>query len=181
MKKVSSCVAVYPSYTEQDDQLIQVIKDLLANSFSSNNLSVIGKGSMLDDHTIGIYKVLDEIKYKGEQNEFWHALWELLSGEAFFLIPEFGSLAVAGELSSLMQVPVVEDSMEDFESNNFTELGKVLFRIGIPEYSIMQYESILKSGQIILIVHGSNQEVEEAGNLLEFTQNMDISLHFTNS
>lgn len=181
MNQTSSCVAVYPSFAEEDDQLIQVINNLLSNNISSNKLSVIGKGSEQGDHTIGIYKVLDEIKYKGEQNEFWHALWELLSGEAFFLIPEFGSLAVAGELSSLMQVPFDEDSTELLDANNFTELGKVLFRIGIPEYSIIQYEAILKSGQLILIIHGNNQEIEEAGNLLEYTQNMDISLHFTNT
>jgi len=62
-------------------------------------------------------------------------------------------------------------------ADHFTELGRALYSVGIPAASIAHYESVLQTEQLILIVHGDNQEVEQASYLLELSQGMDVSLH----
>jgi hypothetical protein len=46
-------------------------------------------------------------------------------------------------------------------------LGAGLYSIGIPKHSIIQYESDVKSGKLLLVVHGTIEEVERAKDLLE--------------
>ena len=47
-------------------------------------------------------------------------------------------------------------------------LGAALASIGVPEDSIVSYESKLKAGEFLLVVHGSTAEIERArGSLKE--------------
>jgi len=174
----SSCVAVYPASPINTDNISIIVKKLLSLDYPASRLSVIGKGSLMEDHTIGIYKQPDQIRYKGKQDQFWIDLWGLLAGEAFFLIPEFGSLAVAGSLSSI----IMSENNNLNYSKELNVLGKALHDVGIPDGSINHYESVLKSGQLMLIAHGNTQEIELAGRILELSKNIkDVSLHFVNS
>jgi len=180
MNHSSSCVAVYlPSLASSDEinSISDSIDILLSLDYSANKLSVIGKGSSQGDDAIGLYKAFEKTHFKGKQDEFWQSIWRLLAGEAFFLIPDFGSLTVAGGLSSILSTETLDKTC----SQEFTALGKALHCLGIPENSILRYESTLKSGQVLLIIHGSNQQVAEAGDILEALQNSnEVSLHFVN-
>jgi len=175
MNNLSSCVAVYPPSFEEGAGIPAVIKKLLSFDYPIEKLSVIGKGSLSENQTIGLVKTVDKIRYKGDQDQLWHELWDLLAGEALFLIPELGSLAAAGSLSSVLLAP----STDENSPQNTTDLGKALHSVGIPESSILYYESLLKTGWVILVVQGDNQDIEHAGELIELSQNgAEISLHF---
>jgi hypothetical protein len=175
----SSCVAVFSPNMEERINVFDTLESLLSINYSINNLSVLGKGTFEDGkNAIGVYKVLDQTHFKGEQNKLWQGLWEILAGEAFLYIPTFGSLVVAGGLSTML----MSGNGEKLYPHEYTELGNVLHRVGIPERSICHYESLLKQGWLILIVNGNNYDVENACLLLENSQsNHEVSLHFANT
>lgn len=175
----SSCVAVFSPNRENIKSIFDALDKLLSLNYIPNNLSVLGRGSLQKgENAIGVYKALDQIRFKGEQDKFWNSLWSLLAGEAFLHIPQFGSLAVAGGLSSILMA----ENGAIFYPKKYTELGRTLHRVGIPAKSICHYESLLKKGQLILIVNGDNSDVENACLVLENSQTShEVSLHFANA
>jgi hypothetical protein len=48
--------------------------------------------------------------------------------------------------------------------------GAGLFSLGIPEDSILQYETAIKNDKFVLIVHGSIDETNNAKAILDHTQ-----------
>ena len=52
-------------------------------------------------------------------------------------------------------------------------LGAGLFSIGIPKNSVMQYETEVKNGKLLLVVHGTADEVERAKDILDQTASAD--------
>ena len=45
-----------------------------------------------------------------------------------------------------------------------TALGTALYSIGIPQNSIVQYETEVKNGKLLLVAHGTADEVQRARN-----------------
>jgi hypothetical protein len=52
-----------------------------------------------------------------------------------------------------------------------------LYSIGIPKDSIMQYETALKSDKLLVIAHGTSDEVAKAKRILERTGAAQIAAH----
>jgi len=53
---------------------------------------------------------------------------------------------------------------------SLSALGAGLASIGIPKNSIVQYETEVKNGRLLLVVHGTADEVERARDLLRQSQ-----------
>jgi len=56
-------------------------------------------------------------------------------------------------------------------------LGAGLFSIGVPKDSIVQYESDLKAGKYLVVVHGSPEIAQQAKNVIEKTNNLNVEHH----
>ena len=56
-------------------------------------------------------------------------------------------------------------------------LGAALFSIGIPENSVLQYETQVKNGKLLLVAHGTSEEVESAKDLLDQTEVNSTTFH----
>ena len=52
-----------------------------------------------------------------------------------------------------------------------------LYSIGIPKNSVLQYETEVKNGKLLLVVHGTPAEVEHAQDILHQTQAQTTSFH----
>jgi hypothetical protein len=87
----------------------------------------------------------------------------LLFGSAFFLIPGFGPLLVAG--------PLVAWIVGGLESavvvGGLSAIGGGLCSIGIPKDSVLKYETALKTGKYVLIAHGTTEEVARARDIIK--------------
>ena len=74
------------------------------------------------------------------------------------MVPGVGPLLVAG--------PFVAALVGALESaavvGGFSALGAALVSVGIPNNSIVQYEGCIKSGQFLMVAHGTPEEVERA-------------------
>jgi len=62
--------------------------------------------------------------------------------------------------------------------NGFSALGEELYRIAIPEDSIIRYEAAIGSGCCLFIVQGDQTEVEQAHDWLVEGGARDITIHF---
>jgi len=169
----SSCVAIISKKLGDRANILNTLEALISLGYSVNNLSVLGNGlSQKNDNLI------DLVHFKGEQSKFLEGLWYLLGREVFLYIPTFGFLTVTGGLSSIF----MGENGLIFRSDEYSQLDRILHRIGIPARSICHYESFLKQGKLMLIVNGNNFEVENACNILEgLLHCQEVSLHFVNT
>ena len=165
----NNCVAIYKTHTEAE----KAIKELEHDGFDMKKLSIVGKGYQTDEHAIGYYNTGDRVKFWGKQGAFWGGLWGLLFGSAFFWIPGVGPLAVGGALVSTLVGGVGGAAV----TGGLTALGAALYSIGIPKDSIVQYETAIKSDKFLLLVHGTQEEVERASELLQTNMEAEVAVH----
>ena len=136
-------------------------------------LSIVGKDYHTDEHVVGYYNAGDRMMYWGKQGAFWGGLWGLLFGSAFFWVPGVGPLVVAGPLVAWI-VGVLEAAAV---VGGFSAIGAALASIGIPKDSILQYETSLKAGKFLVILHATPEEVERAKDCLDESQAIETTVH----
>lgn len=134
------------------------IKALQMSGYDMKNLSVIGKDYHTKEHVVGYYNTGDHMANWGKFGLFWGWIWGLLLGSAFFVIPGVGPVMVGGPLVSWIVCALETAAL----GGGLGAIGCALTGIGIPKDSIRRYETALKSGRFIVILHGSAQEVDKA-------------------
>jgi uncharacterized membrane protein len=169
MTKTNSVVAVFDSH-EQAESAILVLQK---GGVDMKKLSIVGKDYHTDEHVVGYYNAGDRMKYWGKLGAFWGGFWGLLLGSAFFWVPGVGPLVVGGPLV-LWIVGALEEAIV---VGGVSALGAALCSIGIPNNSVVQYETEVKNGKLLLIVHGTHDEVERARDLLHQTQSRSTTMH----
>ncbi len=158
MAEKNSVVAIFETHNQAEDAVRALQKD----GFDMKKLSIVGKDYHTDEHVVGYYNMGDRMMYWGKLGAFWGGFWGLLFGSAFFWVPGIGPLVVAGPLVTWI-VAALEGAVV---TGGLTALGAGLYSIGIPKNSIVQYETDVKSGKLLLVAHGTADEVEHARNLL---------------
>jgi hypothetical protein len=165
----NSVVAIYGTHTEAED----AVKELERAGIDMRTLSIVGKGAHTDEHVVGYYNTGDRMKYWGKAGAFWGSFWGLLFGSAVFAIPGIGPVLVAG--------PVVASIVGALEGaavfGGLGAIGAGLYGMGIPEYSVVQYETAIKTDKFLLMVHSTALEVEKARSILESTQPIHVTVH----
>jgi hypothetical protein len=56
-------------------------------------------------------------------------------------------------------------------------LGAALFSIGIPRNSALQYETSIGAGKLLLVAHGTQQEVARAREMMAWSQRAESVAH----
>jgi uncharacterized membrane protein len=169
MSKKNCVVAVFKSH----DQAEGAIRKLQKDGFDMKQLSIVGKDVHTEEHVVGYYNAGDRMLYWGKQGAFWGGFWGLLFGSAFFWVPGVGPLLVAGPLV-LWIVGALEGAVV---VGGISALGGALASIGIPENSVVQYETEVKNGKLLLVAHGTADDVERAKDLLDETQAESTTVH----
>ena len=171
--KANSVVAVYQSHQQAEE----AIRELQKDGFDMKKLSIVGKDYHTDEHVVGYYTTCDRMTYWGTSGAFWGAfwggMWALLFGSAVFMVPGIGPLLVAGPLVAWI-VGAAEGAVV---VGSLSALGAGLYSIGIPRNSVLQYETAVKSGKLLLVAHGTIEEVERARDILNQTQAETTTVH----
>ncbi len=169
MSDTNTAVAVFHSHETAE----AAIRDLQKQGFDMKRLSIVGKDYHTEEHVVGYYNTGDRMKCWGSRGAFWGALWGTLFGSAFFVLPGLGPVLMAGPL-----VAVIVSALEGAAVlGGISALGAALISIGIPVDSIVEYEAELKVGKFLVIVHGTDEEVERARNHLDVTASTVTTLH----
>lgn len=131
----------------------------LQNSgFEMDKLSVIGTDDQQEGCAAGYYTVEGRMRCWGERSWFWSGIWDLLRGWAFFSLPGIGPVLVAGPVAKWIVAALQNGAI----FTGFTALGAGLYIIGIPKESVIDFESAVRSGDILLVVYGSASQVTRA-------------------
>jgi uncharacterized membrane protein len=169
MSNTNSVVAVFESH----DQAENAVRELQKSGFDMKKLSIVGRDYHTEEHVVGYYTTGDRMLYWGKLGAFWGGFWGLLLGSAFFWVPGIGQLVVAGPLVMWIVGALEEAAV----FGGFSALGAALFSIGIPKNSVVQYETEVKSGKLLLIAHGTCEEVERAKDILNQNQAKTSTVH----
>jgi uncharacterized membrane protein len=169
MSETSAVVAVYDTHIAAEE----AVKELQRCGIDMRTLSIVGKDSHTDEQVVGYYNSGDRMKYWGKAGAFWGGFWGLLFGSAFFAIPGIGPVLVAG--------PAVAWIVSALEGaalvGGLSAIGAGLYGMGIPKDSVVQYELAIKTDKFLVMVHGSDGEVEKAKIVIETTQPLNVTQH----
>lgn len=158
MNDQQATVAVYRSHKLAEE----AISELQKAGYDMKKLSIIGKDYHTDENVIGYYNMGDRMMKWGSQGAFWGGLWGLLFGSAFFLIPGFGPLLIAGPFVASV-VAALEGAVA---VGGLSALGAALVSLGIPKDSVIEYETEIKAGNFVVIAHGTATELAHAKEIL---------------
>jgi uncharacterized membrane protein len=165
----NSAVAVFNTHEEAE----RAIRELQRTGFDMQKLSIVGKDYHTEEDVVGYYSTGDRMKSWGKTGAFWGGLWGMLFGSAFFLVPGFGPLLAAGPLVGW----IVGAHEGAAVVGGLSALGAGLFSIGIPKDSVIQYETQIKAGKFVVIVHGSASEVNDAKKALTSMTQQSITIY----
>ena len=165
----ATVVTVYDTHEAAEE----AVRGLAQKGFDMSKLSIVGKDYHTEDGVIGYYTTGDRMKAWGKEGAFWGGLWGMMFGSAFFFIPGIGPLLAAGPMVAWL-VGALEGAAV---VGGLSALGAALFSIGIPDDSIIEYETHIKAGKYVVIAHGTPEEVNGAKDGLTPTQHQGIKKH----
>ena len=140
----------------------QAVEDLQMSGYPLAQLSIVGQGVHTEERVVGYYNLGDRMLNWGSTGAFWGSIWSLLFGSAFFLVPGVGPLLLAGPLVAALLL-ALEGAVA---GGTISALAGALASIGIPENSVLEYETEIKAGKYLLIAHGTAAEVARAHEIL---------------
>ena len=158
MKNERVAAALYDSH----EQAEQAVRNLQQHGYSLQQLSIVGRDYHTEEKVVGYYNTGDRMLAWGGTGAFWGSIWGLLFGSAFFLIPGVGPLLIAGPFVASL-VAAAEGAVI---GGSVSALGGALASIGIPENSVLEYETEIKQGKYMLLAHGTAAEVAQAQKIL---------------
>jgi hypothetical protein len=165
----SSMLAVFSQHSAAGN----IIKELRKLGFDTANLSLVGRDGHSLDRVTGFYTSGDQLRYWGKMGSFWSGLWGFRAGAAFMFIPEIGPVIFAG--------PVVNWLVSALEGavciGGVSVLGAGLVSFGVPRDKVLKYETCVKAGKLLLIAHGTGEEIRKARSFLEATEAEEVNTH----
>jgi heat induced stress protein YflT len=165
----NSVVAMFDRHPQAEE----AVKQLQEAGFDMKKLSIVGKEYHTEENVVGYYTTGERMKHWGRNGAFWGGMWGLLFGSAFFMIPGIGPLVAAGPIVAWI-VGALEGAAV---VGGLSAIGAGLYSIGIPKKSILQYETSLKAGSFMLMVHGTLDEVTRAKAILSTSGASQTHLH----
>jgi uncharacterized membrane protein len=165
----STVVAIYDTHREAEN----AVRELQKSGFDMQKLSIVGKDYQTEEAVVGYYTTGDRMKSWGKNGAFWGGIWGLMFGSAFFLIPGLGPILAAGPVVAWI-VGALEGAVV---VGGLSALGAGLYSIGIPQDSILEYETKIKMGKYVVIAHGSNAEVGQVESALAKTTHQGVKTH----
>lgn len=169
MSETDLVVAIYGTHEDAE----HAVKELQRAGMDMSTLSIIGRDTHTEEHVVGYYNNGDRMKAWGKLGGFWGGLWGLMVGSGFFSVPGIGPVLLAG--------PVLIWIMGALEGavllGGLSAIGAGLVGMGIPQNSVIEYETALKTDKYLLMVNGSASDVDKARGVLETTRAVTTAVH----
>lgn len=167
--KESIAVAVCKTHKEAE----QVVKDLQHSGFDMKKLSIVGKDYHEEDEVVGYYNLGDSMKKWGGLGAFWGGLWGFIFGAGLFFIPGIGQVVMAGPIISSL-IGTLEGAVV---FGGISALGAALINFGIPQDSVLKYETELKADKYLVITNGTSSDIDQAREIMSQNNKVETSIH----
>jgi uncharacterized membrane protein len=158
MDQADTIIAVFPNHEDAD----KAVQGLAAAGIGVKNISVVGKGYHTEEKVMGFYNMGDRMQMWGSRGALWGGLWGLLFGGVFMVVPVFGQVVVLGYLATAV-ISALEGALV---LGSLSALGGAISSIGVPEDSVVRYETDVKADSFLVMAHGTAEEVEKAREVL---------------
>lgn len=165
----NSVVGIFDTHTQAEE----AVNELSKAGVNIKSISIVGRDQHSEEHVVGYYNTGERMMYWGAGGAFWGGLWGLLFGAGFFFVPGIGPLLIAGPLVAML-VSAVEGAVI---VGGISALGAGLVSLGIPQDSVILYESAIRTGKYVLIFSGSADEVQKCREVLDRTNSLETYLH----
>jgi len=169
MSQENSIVEIYENMAAAED----AIRMLDRGGFPMKQISIVGQDLQSEREVHGFITTGDVAKSGAGTGAWAGGLFGLLMGAAFIWMPGFGPLVVAGPFASAL-LGGVEGVVAGAASGGL--LG-VLIGWGVSKQHIIKYEEHLKGGKYLLIVHGSQEDIDKARNILAVENAAEVAVH----
>jgi len=170
---IDSSVALGVLGTHEDAEA--AVRALQFAGFDMTKCSIIGRDYHTEERVVGYFNTGDRMVLWGRNGAFWGAIWGMLLGSGFVLVPGFGPMVVAGPFVSWILGAVEAAAL----TGGVAALAGALSGLGVPDGSILQYEVALKAEKFVVIVHGSVDDAERARSILVQHRGDDVAVHAT--
>lgn len=149
------------------------IRALDKGGFPIRQVSIVTQ-NIQSERAVHGYITTGDVAQQGASVGAWTGgLFGLLMGAAFIWVPGFGPLIVAGAFTSAL-LGGVEGAAIGAATGG--ALG-ALAGWGVSKQHILTYEQQLKSGNYLIIAHGSDDDVRRASTLLAHTEAAHMTTH----
>jgi hypothetical protein len=164
-----SIVGVYDTLSQAED----AVRTLNAAGFPIQQVSILAR-DLTSERQVNGFLTTGDLATEGVTTGAWlGGLFGLLVGAAFIWVPGFGPLIVAGPLAAAI-AGGVEGAVVGATGGGL--LG-ALIGWGVSRDQVLKYEEHLKGGQYLLVAHGTDDQVAQAGDLLRAMPTGQISQH----
>jgi hypothetical protein len=158
-------VAVFPDL----DAAQQPISQLAAEGFPVDRISIIGKGLQSELRVTGFVTAGDIARPSAATGAWVGGLFGLLSGAALLFIPGAGPLIVLGPLA-IGALGAAQGALLG------GAVGAVLGHFVAREH-LPKYEGLVAAGNYLVVVHGTEDEVDRARRILLDNGSSDVQRH----
>lgn len=159
MSNPATVIATFAEHSSAE----AAVKKLTAGGIAMKHLSIIGKGYHTEEKVAGFYNVGDRVKFWGSRGAFWGGLWGLFFGGVFVTLPVSGPVIVLGFLAASL-ISALEGAVI---VGGLSALGAALVSIGVPDNSVLTYETAIAADSFLVMADGTAEEVAHAKVILE--------------
>jgi len=169
MNSSDSVIAIFPDHLAAE----AAVKKLTAGGLAMKSLTIVGRGYHTEEKVVGFYNAGDRVKFWGSRGAYWGGLWGLFFGGVFLTTPVFGPVIVLGYLTAAL-VSALEGAVL---VGGLGALGAALSSIGVPENSVIQYETDLAADNFLVMAHGPADAIDHAKAVLHSANPTRIEVH----
>ena len=164
----SRIVAVYPDHASAE----QAVRRLIKEGFDMKDVSIIGRDFQVEEEPIGFLSARDFIGAGAGTGAWVGGLFGLLVGAAFLVLPGVGPVVIAGPLTASL-LGGLEGAVAGAAIG---ALSGALIGLGIPRNQALKYEAQVKAGKFLVVVHGTQEKVERAREVLSSGANEGVEV-----
>lgn len=158
-------VARYRNHADAEE----AVRLLHKGGIDPQKVSIIGRDFEVREDVQGFYRPSDRA-LEGARGGTWiGGFFGLFAGLAFFVFPGLGPLVILGPLASAIVGAAGGAGVGALVSG--------LLGLGMDHDSALRYQSHLKAGQFLLVVHGTEAEVERAREVLAGSAGQDLEVY----
>jgi hypothetical protein len=155
---VSSIVAVYRDHASAE----RAVRQLHEAGFALGDLSIVGRDFQVTDEPVGFVSGGDYARAGAQTGAWFGGLFGLFIGAGFLILPGLGPVVVAG--------PIAAAVLAGFEGalagTAVGGLAGALIGWGVPKDRAMHFETQVKGGRFLVIVHSQPEVIARARSLL---------------
>ena len=164
-----STVGVYETLAQAEE----AVRTLDQGRFPIKQVSLVTQNLETEKEVHGFITAGDVAMQGAGTGAWFGGLFGLLMGGAFLMVPGVGPLVVAGSLAAALLGAVHGAA---FGAVGGGLLG-ALVGWGVSQDQVIKYEDHVKGGKILLVAHGSAEEVARAQNILQGSAATEVNRH----